>query len=82
MRTMTYKEKEREYVLAMARLGKGPYRSGDVAEVLGETPQALGPRRAKIIHKGMIYSPGHGDIAFTVPMFENYLARAHGVGPK
>jgi hypothetical protein len=68
--------KEREYVIAMASLGKGPYRSSDVADVLGETSQSLGPRRAKIIRKGMIYSPAHGDIAFTVPMFEDYLERA------
>lgn len=67
--------KEREYVIAMARLGAGPYRSSDVAEHLGETVQALGPRRANIISKGMIYSPGHGDIAFTVPLFEAFLAR-------
>jgi hypothetical protein len=67
--------KEREYVLAMARLGKGPYRSSDVADQLGERVQALGPRRAKIINKGMIYSPAHGDIDFTVPMFEDYLQR-------
>jgi len=68
--------KEREYVVAMASLGKGPYRSSDVAEVLGESVQSLGPRRAKIIRKGMIYSPAHGDIAFTVPMFEDYLKRS------
>ncbi len=67
--------KEREYVLAMASLGKGPYRSSDVADRLGESAQSLGPRRATIIHKGMIYSPAHGDIAFTVPMFEDYLTR-------
>ena len=67
--------KEREYVIAMARLGKGPYRSSDVADVLGESSQSLGPRRGKIINKGMIYSPAHGDIAFTVPMFEEYLKR-------
>jgi len=67
--------KEREYVFAMARLGKGPYRSSDVADVLGQSIQALGPRRAKIINKGMIYSPGRGDIDFTVPMFEDYLTR-------
>jgi hypothetical protein len=67
--------KEREYVLAMARLGKGPYRSGDVADQLGEKIQTLGPRRAQIIRKGMIYSPGHGDIDFTVPMFDDFLRR-------
>jgi hypothetical protein len=67
--------KEKEYVIAMARLGAGPYRSSDVAEVLGEKLTTLGPRRAKIISKGMIYSPAHGDIAFTVPMFDEYLKR-------
>jgi len=67
--------KEREYVLTMASLGKGPYRSADVAATLGEDAQSLGPRRASIIRKGMIYSPAHGDIAFTVPLFEAYLER-------
>lgn len=67
--------KEREYVQTMAALGTGPYRSSDVADKLGETVQSLGPRRAKIISKGMIYSPAHGDIAFTVPLFEDYLQR-------
>lgn len=67
--------KEREYVIAMARLGAGPYRSADVAEMLGEKITTLGPRRSQIIAKGMIYSPAHGDIAFTVPMFDEYLKR-------
>ncbi|QYG00709.1 MULTISPECIES: ATP-binding protein [Massilia] len=67
--------KEREYVIAMAKLGNGPYRSSDIADALGETAQSLGPRRAQIISKGMIYSPSHGDIAFTVPMFNDYLIR-------
>jgi hypothetical protein len=67
--------KEREYVIAMAKLGPGPYRSSDIAAALGETHQSLGPRRAQIISKGMIYSPSHGDIAFTVPMFNDYLMR-------
>jgi hypothetical protein len=67
--------KEREYVIAMAKLGAGPYRSSDIAAALGETHQSLGPRRAQIISKGMIYSPSHGDIAFTVPMFNDYLIR-------
>lgn len=67
--------KEREYVIAMAALGEGPYRSSDIAEAIGDSVQSLGPRRASIIHKGMIYSPSHGDIAFTVPMFEDFLRR-------
>jgi len=67
--------KEREYVITMAKLGPGPYRSSDVALALNETHQSLGPRRSQIINKGMIYSPSHGDIAFTVPMFNEYLMR-------
>ena len=67
--------KEREYVIGMAKLGNGPYRSSDVADALGETSQSLGPRRSRIISKGMIYSPSHGDIDFTVPMFNEYLMR-------
>ena len=67
--------KEREYVFAMASLGKGPYRSADVAATLNEPINSLGPRRAAIIRKGMIYSPAHGDIAFTMPLFDRYLER-------
>jgi hypothetical protein len=67
--------KEREYVLAMAKLGKGPYRSSDIAEVVGDRAQSLGPCRANIINKGMIYSPAYGDVDFTVPMFDDYLRR-------
>lgn len=72
--------KEREYVKAMAKLGKGPYRSSDVALQLKEDVQSLGPCRAQIIKKGMIFSPSYGDIAFTVPMFEDYLRRLQEKG--
>ena len=67
--------KEREYIRAMASLGDGPYKTSDIAGALGQTIQTLGPRRAQIIHKGMIYSPEHGDLDFTVPMFADYLRR-------
>lgn len=67
--------KERDYVFAMAKLGTGPYLSGEVAKKLGVQSKSLGPRRANIIHKGMIYSPEHGSIAFTVPLFEKFLER-------
>lgn len=66
---------ERKYVIAMAKLGKGPYRSSDIADILGERAQSLGPRRSQIISKGMIYSPAYGDIDFTVPLFDDYLRR-------
>ncbi|NQY96911.1 MAG: ATP-binding protein [Henriciella sp.] len=74
--------KEKEYVIAMANLGSGPYRSADVADHLGVEPTSLGPRRAQIIKKGMIYSPSHGDIAFTVPLFEDFLMRQYALSPK
>ncbi len=66
---------EVEYVNAMAGLGRGPYRSVDVASALGKGLAALGPRRASIIEKGMIYSPGHGEVDFTVPLFDDFLRR-------
>lgn len=67
--------RERDYVRAMAALGPGPHRSGDVADGLGVRVQSLGPIRSSLIGKGMVYSPAHGDAAFTVPMFDQFLHR-------
>lgn len=66
---------ERKYLRAMAHLGAGPHRSGDIASVLEKPVTALGPTRSKLIGKGMIWSPGHGDTAFTVPLFEDFMVR-------
>ena len=60
----------------MAELGAGPHRSGDVAEQLGREISSLAPLRAGLIKKGMIYSPAHGDTAFTVPLFDQFMHRA------
>ena len=67
--------KERHYLRAMAELGPGPHRSGQVAEALARPVQSAAPIRANLIAKGMIYSPAHGDTAFTVPRFDEYLRR-------
>ncbi len=67
--------KEREYLHAMADLGPGPHRSGDIAAQLGVKVEAVAPRRAALINKGMIYSPAHGDTAFSVPLFDDFLRR-------
>lgn len=67
---------EKNYLRAMAHLGPGAYRSGDIAAVLGVKINSLGPVRAKLIKKGMIYSPTHGDMAFTVPLFDEFMRRA------
>ena len=67
---------EKNFLHAMARMGPGPHRTGDIAEQLGVKVTSLGPVRAKLIHKGMIYSPAHGDLAFTVPLFDEFMIRA------
>ena len=67
---------EKKYLRAMACLGPGPYRSGDIADVLGVQANSVGPTRANLINKGMIYSPAYGDVAFTVPLFEEFMIRA------
>jgi hypothetical protein len=66
---------EKKYLRAMADLGAGPHRSGDIAEELGRTVSSLGPTRAGLISKGMIWSPTHGDTAFTVPLFDEFMKR-------
>jgi hypothetical protein len=66
---------EKRYLRAMAELGPGPHRSGDIAEVLGRKVTALAPLRNSLIGKGMIWSPSHGDTAFTVPLFEEFMKR-------
>lgn len=66
---------EKVYLRAMAALGAGPHRSGDIATSLGRSSQSLGPLRSSLIAKGMIWSPSHGDTAFTVPMFDQYMVR-------
>jgi len=60
----------------MADLGAGPYRTSDVADKLGVRINTLGPVRASLIKKGMVYSPSHGDMAFTVPLFDEFMRRA------
>jgi hypothetical protein len=60
----------------MADLGSGPYRTGDIADRLGVKITTLGPVRASLIKKGMVYSPSHGDMAFTVPLFDAFMRRA------
>lgn len=68
--------REKKYLRAMAELGAGPYRTGDVADKLGVKINTLGPLRASLIKKGMVYSPSHGDMAFTVPLFDEFMRRA------
>ncbi len=66
---------EKKYLRGLASLGQGPQRSGNVADQLGVTTKSLGPIRDSLIKKGMIYSPTHGDAAFSVPLFGEFMMR-------
>ncbi len=66
---------EKRYLRAMAELGPGPHRSGDIAKVVGLRVTSLAPTRSQLIAKGMIWSPNHGDTAFTVPLFDEFMHR-------
>jgi hypothetical protein len=66
---------EKRYLRAMAELGPGPHRSGDIAERLGKGVTSVAPVRNELIAKGIIYSPAHGDTAFTVPLFDGFMKR-------
>jgi len=67
--------KEKKYLRAMAELGPGPHRSGDIAASFDASVSSLAPTRASLIHKGMVWSPNHGDTAFTVPLFDEFMRR-------
>jgi hypothetical protein len=66
---------EKVYLRGMAERGPGPHRSGDIADMLGRKVTSLAPTRAQLITKGMVWSPSHGDTAFTVPLFDAYMRR-------
>ncbi len=67
--------KEKKYLRAMAERGAGPHRSGDIAGCYGADVSSLAPTRSSLIAKGMVWSPNHGDTAFTVPMFDDFMKR-------
>jgi len=66
---------ERKYLRAMAELGPGTHKSGDIAALMGRPVQSVAPRRSSLILKGMIYQPRYGDTAFTVPLFDEFMKR-------
>lgn len=67
---------EKKYLRAMAELGPGPHRSGDIAAKYGAKVESVAPMRGQLIRKGMVFSPSHGNTAFTVPLFDEFLRRA------
>lgn len=67
---------ERTFLRVMAELGAGPHRTSDVAQIRGVKVTNLGPVRARLLQKGMIYSPAYGMVAFSVPLFDEFLRRS------
>ena len=70
-------ELEQLYLRAMAELGPEPQRAKDVAAVLGRTSEQLAPTRSRLIEKGLLYTPGRGLAAFTVPQFDRFMRRTY-----
>lgn len=68
---------ELRYLYAMAELGPDPHRAGEVAQRIHRTTEQAGPIRSRLIDKGLLYTPGHGLAAFTVPQFDRYMLRRH-----
>lgn len=66
---------EVQFVKAMAQLGDGPYAIAEIAKSMGRSQQSLGPARASIIAKGMIFSAEHGYLDFSVPLFAEFMRR-------
>lgn len=65
---------ERDYLRAMAPDGEGASVSGEVARRLGKrTVQQVGPIRARLIHKGLVYAPEHGLVAYAVPRMADFI---------
>ena len=67
--------KEKRYLRAMAEIGPGPHRSGDIAAAIKKPVSTVAPIRQSLISKGMVWSPSHGDTAFTVPLFDEFMKR-------
>jgi hypothetical protein len=66
---------QRQYLTAMAEDGDGPSNSGDIAQRLERIASSLGPVRADLIARGLVYAPEHGQIAFTVPGMAEFIGR-------
>ena len=66
---------QQKYLRAMAELGPGPHQTGTIAAALGCDPAQVAGTRAQLISLGMIWSQRHGETAFTVPLFDEFMKR-------
>ncbi|HVC07313.1 MAG TPA: ATP-binding protein [Solirubrobacterales bacterium] len=72
-------ELELRYMRAMAELGPEPQQAKDVAALLDRSSVQLGPTRSRLIEKGLLFTPGHGLAAFTVPQFDRFMRRTYSL---
>ncbi|MGL5436801.1 MAG: ATP-binding protein [Lachnospiraceae bacterium] len=68
-------KKEHDFLFAMAKCGELPCTISNVAKIMKKRVNSISPIRAQLISKGIVYSTGHGEIDFTVPLFDEYLKR-------
>jgi hypothetical protein len=66
---------QQKYLRAMAELGPGPLQTGDIAGTLGVEAASVATVRQQLIDKGMVWSQRHGETAFTVPLFSEFMKR-------
>lgn len=66
---------EKNYVIGMAHLGRGPYKTGDIAAKIGKVSTAVAPLRGQLINKGLVFGPSYGMTDFTVPQFDDFVRR-------
>lgn len=69
--------REIEFMTAMVACEKLPCSTKEIANIMGESIQAISPLRAQLIHKGFIYAAKRGEVDFTVPQFDKYLKRVY-----
>ena len=72
---------EIRYLRAMAELGPHAQRAGEIAAVMGRKSQQVAPTRARLLEKGLLYSPSYGLTAFSVPQFDRYMRRTYPATP-
>jgi hypothetical protein len=73
---------EKDYLRAMAEMGPSTHRFGDIASLLKVKVKTVAPLPNGLIKKGKIYSPAHGDTAFTVRLFDQYRKRVMPIPKK
>ncbi len=63
------------YVQALASLGPGPHRSGEVAAAGRKTTPQVAAFRDRLITEGIVFAPRYGWVEFAIPHFDQYVRR-------